>query len=124
MNVDQADVAFSALDAADVRTVEIARECERLLRKPFLLSEFSHTFTEALLNLSVTSLHPATMESPEMTMSPRTLRILSERAVCLRILSPTGVAQPLRFAPGLEPPGRSGPPPGEPDTSSCADARP
>ena len=54
-----------------------ARERERLLREPFLLPEFSHTFTEALLNLRVTSLHPAAMESSETTMSPRTLRIFS-----------------------------------------------
>ena len=78
MDVDQADVAFSALDAADVRTVEIAPERERLLRKPFLFSEFSHTFTETLLTVRGTSLHPVAIESPKMTMSPRTLRIVGK----------------------------------------------
>jgi hypothetical protein len=40
VDVDQAEVAFAALDGADIRAVEVAAPRQRFLRKPFGLRSF------------------------------------------------------------------------------------
>ena len=49
MNIDQAHVSLTALDATYIASVQSAGECKRLLREAFLLSEFAHPLAE--LNL-------------------------------------------------------------------------
>ena len=76
-DVDQADVSFAPLDTADVGSIKVTSEGQRLLRESLLSPKLSYASAEPLLNpgLSPPS-HPRTMASSWMTIRPRTLRII------------------------------------------------
>src|ERR1035438_5322073 len=75
-DVQEADISLAPLTAADISTVQIAGQGQRLLRKPLLLSQAADPLTEVLFNLGFTPLvHLDTIESSWMTISLRTLRI-------------------------------------------------
>jgi len=79
-NVEEADISFAALDAADVRAVEIAGERESFLRKAFLGAQLAHPPTELCLDRFVPFSDHEIMESSMITISPRTLRTVEHTA--------------------------------------------
>ena len=77
LNVDEADVPFTALDATDVRPVEIADESQCFLRKPFGRAQLAYALTECRLDRFFLFPVQAIIKSLMMTLSPRTLSIIA-----------------------------------------------
>jgi len=74
MDVNEANVALTALNAADIASVEITGQSQIFLREALPSAEFSNTPTEFRLHRLVTFVSHATIEPFMATLSPRTLR--------------------------------------------------
>lgn len=57
VNVDQTNVSVSALNVSDVGSIETACQGEIFLRKAFVATELSHSFTKNPLNFFFVHLH-------------------------------------------------------------------
>jgi hypothetical protein len=74
VDVKQADVPLSPLNAADVGAVEPTSKRKRLLRKSLHFAKLTHPITEVRLDLLVSLAHLFLNGIIMTTMSPRTLR--------------------------------------------------
>ena len=77
LNVDEANIALTPFDAADVGAVEIAGQSEAFLRQAPFGAQLAHALTEGHLDRFVSALSQAPMGSLVMTLSLRTLSIIN-----------------------------------------------